>query len=259
MARKPKHPGEGEQPGGEAFDAAFFGHINPEDLPKRVRRTDEQPDGPVQQAWQDAAPDVAIPETSKPAQPNIRLENVDFEVKNYNPISGIVTLVVVGDNPHLVNGMIYEIDFKTLRPLLINYQHVGDIENPHIKTGDGLDGITVFVKPNGEMAIKPNLDIVEIESIQFVKPKNEIRFGVVKFYNDSTGSGYIAPEKGGRDMYVDASAVEILGGALVSGQRLSYQVVFGPNGPRAVNLQRQETRPQFKPRGQDPKGNEGQS
>ncbi|WP_182083846.1 cold-shock protein [Aureimonas sp. ME7] len=50
--------------------------------------------------------------------------------------------------------------------------------------------------------------------------------GTVKFYNDTKGFGFIAPEEGGNDVFVHASALERSGmRGLVEGQRVSFEVV----------------------------------
>ena len=62
--------------------------------------------------------------------------------------------------------------------------------------------------------------------------------GTVKFFNSSKGFGFIAPEDGGKDVFVHSSAVEMAGMRLLSeGQRISFDVQADAKGPKAVNLQ----------------------
>lgn len=50
--------------------------------------------------------------------------------------------------------------------------------------------------------------------------------GTVKFYNDTKGFGFIAPDEGGNDVFVHASALERSGmRGLVEGQKVSFEVV----------------------------------
>jgi CspA family cold shock protein len=50
--------------------------------------------------------------------------------------------------------------------------------------------------------------------------------GTVKWFNPSKGFGFIAPEDGGKDVFVHISAIERAGmGTLNEGQRVSYEVV----------------------------------
>ena len=62
--------------------------------------------------------------------------------------------------------------------------------------------------------------------------------GTVKFFNVSKGFGFIAPEGGGKDVFVHASALEIAGmRSLAEGQRVSFDIQPDPKGSKAVNLQ----------------------
>lgn len=64
--------------------------------------------------------------------------------------------------------------------------------------------------------------------------------GVVKFFNNTKGFGFITPEKGGKDVFVHISAVEKSGiGSLDEGMRVSFDTEPDPRGkgPKAVNLQ----------------------
>ena len=61
--------------------------------------------------------------------------------------------------------------------------------------------------------------------------------GTVKFSNTSKGFGFIAPEGGGKDVFVHVSAVEQAGlRSLNEGQRVSFDVQPDPKGSKAVNL-----------------------
>ena len=47
--------------------------------------------------------------------------------------------------------------------------------------------------------------------------------GTVKFYNDQKGFGFIAPDDGGKDVFVHATALERAGmNGLVEGQKVSF-------------------------------------
>jgi cold shock protein len=61
--------------------------------------------------------------------------------------------------------------------------------------------------------------------------------GTVKFFNTSKGFGFIAPEGGGKDVFVHATAVEAAGmGSLAEGQRVSFEIQPDAKGSKAVNL-----------------------
>ena len=61
--------------------------------------------------------------------------------------------------------------------------------------------------------------------------------GTVKFFNTSKGFGFIAPEDGGKDVFVHATAVEDARmGSLQEGQRVSFEIQPDAKGSKAVNL-----------------------
>lgn len=55
--------------------------------------------------------------------------------------------------------------------------------------------------------------------------------GTVKWFNKAKGFGFVAPDEGGDDVFVHISAVKAAGlNDLVEEQRISYDLVEGPNG-----------------------------
>ena len=61
--------------------------------------------------------------------------------------------------------------------------------------------------------------------------------GTVKWYNGMKGFGFIGPDRGGKDIFVHASALERSGVmGLVEGQRVTVNVAEGQKGPEAVSL-----------------------
>ncbi|MEI9990965.1 MAG: cold-shock protein [Rhizomicrobium sp.] len=61
--------------------------------------------------------------------------------------------------------------------------------------------------------------------------------GTVKFFNTAKGYGFIAPEGGGKDVFVHATAVEAAGlRSLNEGQKVSFDVQPDARGAKAVNL-----------------------
>ena len=61
--------------------------------------------------------------------------------------------------------------------------------------------------------------------------------GQVKFFNATKGFGFIAPEGGGKDVFVHVTAVQAAGlRSLNEGQRVSFDVEADNRGPKAVNL-----------------------
>ena len=62
--------------------------------------------------------------------------------------------------------------------------------------------------------------------------------GTVKWFNESKGFGFIAPQDGSKDVFVHYSAIANSGfRTLAEGQTVTYDVENGPKGPQAANVQ----------------------
>ena len=81
-------------------------------------------------------------------------------------------------------------------------------------------------RPRPERSDYPRADRATVEEL-----------GTVKWYNATKGFGFIAADRGGKDIFVHASALErggIMG--LAEGQRVSVDVADGQKGPEAVSV-----------------------
>jgi cold shock protein len=64
-----------------------------------------------------------------------------------------------------------------------------------------------------------------------------VAIGTVKWFNATKGYGFIAPEKGGKDVFVHISAVEKAGMSdLREGAKISYEIVQSRGRESAENL-----------------------
>lgn len=62
--------------------------------------------------------------------------------------------------------------------------------------------------------------------------------GIVKWFNDAKGFGFITPDGGGEDLFAHFSAINMSGfKTLKEGQRVSFEVAEGPKGKQAANIQ----------------------
>ena len=62
--------------------------------------------------------------------------------------------------------------------------------------------------------------------------------GIVKWFNDSKGFGFITPDEGGEDLVAHFSAIQSQGfKSLQENQRVSFDVTSGPKGKQASNIQ----------------------
>ncbi len=65
--------------------------------------------------------------------------------------------------------------------------------------------------------------------------------GTVKWFNNSKGYGFIAPESGGNDLFVHYSAIQDSNGgyrSLNEGERVEFDVEEGQKGLQATNVTR---------------------
>jgi CspA family cold shock protein len=61
--------------------------------------------------------------------------------------------------------------------------------------------------------------------------------GIVKWFNEKKGYGFIAPDDGGDDLFVHHSEIKTEGFAtLEEGQRVDFEVGQGTKGPCATNV-----------------------
>ncbi|HEX4878895.1 MAG TPA: cold-shock protein [Limnobacter sp.] len=61
--------------------------------------------------------------------------------------------------------------------------------------------------------------------------------GIVKWFNDSKGFGFIAPSDGSKDLFAHFSAIQSNSfKSLTEGQQVTFDVTNGPKGLQASNI-----------------------
>ena len=61
--------------------------------------------------------------------------------------------------------------------------------------------------------------------------------GIVKWFNDSKGFGFITPDAGGNDLFAHFSEIQSNGfKSLAEGQKVSYVSGMGKKGPQATQI-----------------------
>jgi len=61
--------------------------------------------------------------------------------------------------------------------------------------------------------------------------------GMVKWFNETKGFGFLSQDNGGKDVFVHFSAIAATGfKTLAEGQRVQFDIEDGQRGPSAVNV-----------------------
>jgi len=71
----------------------------------------------------------------------------------------------------------------------------------------------------------------------FFLESNIMQTGIVKWFNDAKGFGFIKPDAGGDDLFAHFSEIRSEGfKSLQENQRVSFEVKNGPKGLQAANI-----------------------
>jgi cold shock protein len=79
--------------------------------------------------------------------------------------------------------------------------------------------------------------MMEDSGQNFAAQECSMATGIVKWFNDAKGFGFITPDGGGKDVFVHHTAIQAEGfRSLAEGQKVEYEVTEGPKGPQAANV-----------------------
>lgn len=113
------------------------------------------------------------------------------------------------------------------------------------KKGKSLDEMMAYIDENGNISSMPpdprKKKIVNAEDIQIGVPKYEaneeeaIRNGVVTFFNDAKGFGFIKDLQTQESVFIH---VNQLTERIAENDKVSFEVEMGPKGPSAINVKK---------------------
>ena len=112
------------------------------------------------------------------------------------------------------------------------------------KNGNDLESMLAYLDENGNLSSKPpdprKKIIVRAEDIEIGVPKHEpinpedlIRKGIVTFFNDAKGYGFIKDLETQESVFVHINS---LTEAIKENNKVSFEVEMGPKGASAVNV-----------------------
>lgn len=114
------------------------------------------------------------------------------------------------------------------------------------KKGKSLDDMMAYIDENGNISATPpdpnKRKVFKQEDMQIGVPKHipgedegSVRTGVVSFFNDEKGFGFINDLQTQERVFVHANN---LSEPLKEGNRVNFEVEMGPKGPSAVNVKK---------------------
>ena len=66
---------------------------------------------------------------------------------------------------------------------------------------------------------------------------SKVKEGIVKWFNDSKGYGFLTPSNGGKDLFIHMSEIKMEGfKTLKEGQEVNFEDGVSDKGPCAINV-----------------------
>jgi cold shock CspA family protein len=114
----------------------------------------------------------------------------------------------------------------------------------HSKDGNNLDNMMAYLDENGNLSstppdprkkIKINVEDIEIgvRKQEDMNPEDLIRTGIVTFFNNEKGYGFIKDMETQESVFVHANS---LSEPIKENNKVNFEVEMGPKGANAVNV-----------------------
>lgn len=112
------------------------------------------------------------------------------------------------------------------------------------KNGSNFDDMIAYLDENGNLSSTPpdpkKKIIVNVEDVQIgvakqapINPEDLIRKGVVTFFNDAKGYGFIRDTETQESLFVHANS---LSEPIKEHNKVSFEIEMGPKGANAINV-----------------------
>jgi cold shock CspA family protein len=112
------------------------------------------------------------------------------------------------------------------------------------RNGNDLDSMLAYLDENGNLSSKPpdprKKIVVNVEDIEIGVPKQRaidpadlIRTGIVSFFNEAKGYGFIKDLKNQESIFVHVNSVAE---PIKENNKVTFEVEMGPKGANAVNV-----------------------
>ena len=88
--------------------------------------------------------------------------------------------------------------------------------------------------PSKKRVIKDQDIRISVARQEDREPEDLVRTGVVSFFNDSKGYGFIKDQQSQESIFVHANG--LAGGPIKEGDRVNFEVEMGQKGPTAVRV-----------------------
>ncbi len=194
--------------------------------PNRRRNFDDDNYAPARRDFGFAPP--SGPQFEAPSGPSVRAT-----VKWYNPDKGFgfVQLADGSGDAFLHVSVVERGGHASVPPgATLEVRAAPGPKGPQVTEIISIDASTASQepprRPRPERPAYPPANRVTVEEL-----------GTVKWYNANKGFGFIAQDRGGKDIFVHASTLERSGIMdLAEGQRVAVDVADGQKGPEAVGL-----------------------